>query len=451
MPGCMERKSRAITEMTPPRHIWFDLSELFFSWNPDFKYYGIARTVMEIGYELHLAQAGVRYAVFSPGHGRFFEVFPSFGEAARGGLIEIGFPGEATPRRLRLHYPTRNLLRDALLVPVAALNARANRQRWAHVPPERIRPADLRGGALISVGRYKIMSDYLAQLSAHGQGLDFAFWPMIHDMIPLHYRSGAYDEKGPENYLLDNSLILRNAAGIFANSDFTAQDLARFAQEGTLPTLPGIVTVPLVHEFRSIDEPVEIEPPSQPYLLCVGTQPGRKNLETVLEALRLVRAGGMEPPLLVLAGARHQRIVDLVEGAYGDVSDRVVYAENPNQAELSALYANAFGFVIASRIEGWGLPLGEALWHATPAFAADIPALRQVGGDLARFFPPRDAEALAAHIRELAEQPNARATWKTRLRAAHPHLRRWRDVAADMLTALRAPSSSPSPSQKDTA
>jgi hypothetical protein len=57
--------------------IYYDLSELFLLSGQKFKYYGISRTVMEVGYELAMMDGvSVRFVAFSPARKRFFEVNP---------------------------------------------------------------------------------------------------------------------------------------------------------------------------------------------------------------------------------------------------------------------------------------------------------------------------------------------------------------------------------------
>lgn len=84
--------------------IYYDLSEQFLSSGIKFKYYGIARTVMEVGYELSLSSADVRFVVFSPAHDRFFEVKPRIGAASVTGVFDPNLPAEAKPLRLRYSF-----------------------------------------------------------------------------------------------------------------------------------------------------------------------------------------------------------------------------------------------------------------------------------------------------------------------------------------------------------
>ena len=132
--------------------IFFDLSEQFLANGHRFKYYGIVRTVMEVGYEL--AQLGdVRFVVYSPAHGRFFEVTPRFDAASPTGVMDPGLPPEATPIRLRQSFPTRNILRDGLLRLIRPIVRQINLRRWRHVPEGVAREVDMTDQILIALGR----------------------------------------------------------------------------------------------------------------------------------------------------------------------------------------------------------------------------------------------------------------------------------------------------------
>ena len=88
-------------------------------------------------------------------------------------------------------------------------------------------------------------------------------------------------------------------------------------------------------------------------------------------------------------------------------------------------------------MEGWGLPLGEALWVGTPGLASTAPALREAGGDLARYFDPASPAELAVLIDQLQSDPADYAALKARIATSRPQLRSWGDVAGDILRAVR--------------
>lgn len=416
--------------------IYFDLSEQFLANGHRFKYYGIVRTVMEVGYEM-ARDADVRFVVFSPAHGDFFEVTPRLDDASPTGIMDPGLPPEATPIRLRQSYPRPNMLRDGLSFLVRAVIRRINLRRWRHVPEGAARPVDMSGQILIALGRPKIMSDYLTELGRRGTRLCMV--PLLHDMFPLHGFAHRDGKIFTNNFTHDNALLISQSGVIITNSAFTQNEVLHFAGKGLLPELPPVVAVPLAHELRATDEDVQMEIPAQPYVMCVGTLTGRKNLECVMDALMQLHAAGRPVPDLVLAGARRKRTEEYVaQEQFAPLHGKVHFKRDPNQAELRALYEGALALVIPSHMEGWGLPLGEALWLGTPGLSSTAPALQEVGGDLAQYFDPEAPDALAGLIEQLMSDKAAYKTLKTTIKAAHPQLRSWQDVAQGMLAAVRS-------------
>jgi glycosyltransferase involved in cell wall biosynthesis len=416
--------------------IFLDLSEQFLANGHRFKYYGIVRTVMEVGYEM-ARLGGVRFVIYSPAHGHFFEVTPRLDADSPTGVMDPGLPPEATPIRLRSSFPTRNRLRDTLLRLVRPLVRRINLRRWRHVPPGVARPVDMTGQTLISLGRPKIIADYLCDLEDRGAAPEVV--PLVHDMIPLHDFAHRDQKVFTSNYLHDTRKVLSHARLVLTNSRFTRDEISHFAGRGYFDALPTLAPVPLSHELRPTQEPLTRTPPEDPYLICVGTLTGRKNLQCVMEALRLLHEQGRPVPRLVLAGARRKRADEFVhQSRFSGIADRVVFFRDPNQSELRALYERALALVIPSYMEGWGLPLGEALWVGTPGLSANVPALREVGGDLARYFDPDSPSDLAAEIDRLQSDVAERTAWRDRIAAGHNRLRSWKDVARDILGAAQA-------------
>jgi hypothetical protein len=138
----------------------------------------------------------------------------------------------------------------------------------------------------------------------------------------------------------------------------------------------------------------------RPYVLTVGTLEPRKNLPTLLRAFDQLgsEAAGHE---LVVVGGRgwlDRRLVHALETRRG--ARRVRWLGYVTESDLVALYTGADLLVLASTWEGFGLPVIEAMACGTPVIASDVAALREVGGDAARFVPPGDDRALARAIAE---------------------------------------------------
>ena len=128
-------------------------------------------------------------------------------------------------------------------------------------------------------------------------------------------------------------------------------------------------------------------PVAEPYVLFVGSEQPRKNLERLEQAMALLRARGF-PHILVTAGADAWGRVDI--GAsflkrLGIVSDE----------QLVSLYAGSSCLAIPSLHEGFGLPALEAMAAGTAVVAARVAALPEVTGGAAVMVDPLDPADIA--------------------------------------------------------
>jgi alpha-1,3-rhamnosyl/mannosyltransferase len=143
----------------------------------------------------------------------------------------------------------------------------------------------------------------------------------------------------------------------------------------------------------------------RPYVFWIGTWQPRKNVRVLVEAF--ARLDPELPHRLLLAGPEGWVADD--RAAVAALGDRVRLLGPVPGADAAALYAGADLFVFPSRHEGFGIPVLEAMAQGTPVVASDIPVLREVGGDAARFVPVDDAAELADAMGALLRDPAARA------------------------------------------
>ena len=64
-------------------------------------------------------------------------------------------------------------------------------------------------------------------------------------------------------------------------------------------------------------------------------------------------------------------------------------------------YRHADALLFPSRLEGFGLPLLEAMAAGCPVVCTDVTSLPEVGGDAALYFSPDDPSEAAAHLARL--------------------------------------------------
>ncbi|PDQ35564.1 MAG: mannosyltransferase [Candidatus Lumbricidophila eiseniae] len=80
---------------------------------------------------------------------------------------------------------------------------------------------------------------------------------------------------------------------------------------------------------------------------------------------------------------------------------RVVFHNQVSDDEYIDLLQGATALLSASRVEGFGIPVVEAMRMGTPVVISDIPVFHEVGGDAALFFDPTSPDALVAIVRAL--------------------------------------------------
>lgn len=140
---------------------------------------------------------------------------------------------------------------------------------------------------------------------------------------------------------------------------------------------------------------------ARPYLLAVGMSNPRKNLVKLLDALTLLSIK-MAPPLLIVTGNR--KALEEILRSRGD-NPGVMNAGFVPDAQLHYLYENAAGFIYPSLDEGFGIPLLDAALSGCPLACSDIPAFREVAGDIAEYFDPEDAVSIASAISRMLASP----------------------------------------------
>ena len=154
---------------------------------------------------------------------------------------------------------------------------------------------------------------------------------------------------------------------------------------------PFLDAVPLSREQRS-----RLRLPAS-YMLMVGTIEPRKNHDAVLRVLDLMNASLRIP--LVIAGRAGWGCEETLQiSRRREQEGEVILLDYVPEADLPSLMASAALLVYPSWTEGFGLPVIEALATGTSVVTGNGPALREAGGDIARFVDPGSDEQLCDAI-----------------------------------------------------
>jgi glycosyltransferase involved in cell wall biosynthesis len=215
---------------------------------------------------------------------------------------------------------------------------------------------------------------------------------LVHDLIPIsHPEYCRPDEDVRHRRRIET--VARLADVVIFNSAFTKAAWRDYVEQHGLPQPRGAV-VPLAVEdvFRAGPQGPRLEA-DVPYFVVVGTIEARKNLAFLLHVWKQwTQATGGPRARLVIVGRRgweSENVFDLLDRSAALAPSVIEVAELGDRA-LAALLRGARAALAPSLVEGFGLPIAEALALGVPVIASDIEAFREVGGAFADYVDPID-------------------------------------------------------------
>ncbi len=238
----------------------------------------------------------------------------------------------------------------------------------------------------------------------------------IHDIIFERY---------PETYNFDERYVhrwkvkqaCRTADAIIAISEQTKSDLINYYKIS-----PNKISVsyqscnPIFQQKVSAADKAIIKKRYQlpdKYFLFVSSITARKNLITICKALFLLK-DILTIPLVIIGNGKNEKedALKFLQG-YG-MGEYIIFLNELPEAnegaftsatDFPAIYQQALALVYPSIFEGFGLPLLEALWSELPVICSNTSSMPEVAGNAALYFSPLDEQALAAHLLNIAQNP----------------------------------------------
>ena len=296
---------------------------------------------------------------------------------------KLDLRGMLNPKRDRMLRAAQSLIRRRALAVATPAGVRS-------LLKDRMRG----GGWYLNTGHDNLSVETMAAIAGGG----FRRAVLIHDTIPLDHP--AFARKGSVEIFRQKLEAALEADLLIANSNHTAECLRAHgaAQEVTVAPL-GI-------------DPAQTTPSPDPNaFLVLGTIEPRKNHALLLHIWRKFwEEMGEHSPRLILLGRRgweNQEVFDMLESE-PMMGRTVIEAGTPDDEALAGHLTNAIALLFPSHAEGYGLPVAEALAAGVPAIASDLPALREVGGDVPEYLAPDDPNAWSEAILSYAGQDSKR-------------------------------------------
>lgn len=212
------------------------------------------------------------------------------------------------------------------------------------------------------------------------------FPPRVREMLSLHV---------PRS--------LRHASHVIAISEQTKRDIVElYGIEPSKVAVTHLAPRPSLGRLAA-------EPDSaKPVFLYVGNLEPRKDVETVLRALAILRDRRTEAQLVLVgkASAYRQHLEQLSRQLRLD--HLVRFAGYVPDEELADFYRGSIALVHPALHEGFGLTPLEAMARGVPVIAADAPALPEVIGDAGLLVPAGSPEAWADAMGRLLDNQSLR-------------------------------------------
>ena len=226
----------------------------------------------------------------------------------------------------------------------------------------------------------------------------------VHDLIFMRYPK-LYKPTDRLSYRKKMSHACQDATQIVAISEQTKEDLVHYMNvpkekieviyQGCHPEF-GVEQS--TAELKAVKTEFELD---KDFMLSVGTIEKRKNQESIVKALPLVKELD-----LVLVGKHSSYFHRLKKLAASlGVLHRVHFLEKVPTRQLSALYQLAKVFAYPSIFEGFGIPIIEALKSKCPIITSSGGVFSETAGPNSLYIDAQDFEALAKKTNELMNTP----------------------------------------------
>ena len=230
---------------------------------------------------------------------------------------------------------------------------------------------------------------------------------------------------------------MRRASAIAVPSKATANDVRRFYKvpRRKLVVTPEAAdsTFRVIRDQQVLDRVRRNYALYKPFVLAVGARRPHKNFALLVEAFARLNPADAE---LVFVGDADERFPDDTRTAARAIASKVRFLGKVPEADLPSLYNLAALFASPSLLEGFGLPVLEAMSCGTSVVCSNIPVFHEVVGEAAILVPPTDISAWSEALGHLLSNQELRAELRE-AGLARAAMFNWRQAAAALLPAYR--------------
>lgn len=230
------------------------------------------------------------------------------------------------------------------------------------------------------------------------RGRRFKLILTLHDTIYYRYRTPPKDFSRVIRLLWrlfyltphPQRFVLNHADMVATVSETSRTEIRRLR----LTKRPLVVIANAPRDLRKLTREINLDKnPRQ--LVYMGSFMPYKNVETLIMSMAYLP----DHTLHLLSRIKPKRERELLKLKPTDA--KIVFHHGVSDQEYAGLLAQGSILVNASKAEGYGLPVAEALYLGVPAVISDLPIFHEVAGAGALYFNPSDPQDLATKIKSL--------------------------------------------------
>lgn len=197
-----------------------------------------------------------------------------------------------------------------------------------------------------------------------------------------------------------------SADAIVTDSEYSRVQLGRYLQSTRHKTTAiwcGLLDEFVSPETQDVDQGVDHLSLNTEFILYYGGYAKRKRVDLLLQAFQRVRSLKSVSLVLVgeIEGKKRERLQNVV-AALG-LTDAVTFFGFATRTQLRELLQRCAAFVFPSAMEGFGLPVAEALASGAAVVCSRAGSLPEIGGNAVRYFTVPDAAELSAAILDVLD------------------------------------------------
>ncbi len=236
--------------------------------------------------------------------------------------------------------------------------------------------------------------------------------PLIHparSVVVIHDLAFKYYPKAYSDFALwyldwSTRFAVKHAKKIITISKATRRDLVKFYNcppEKIAVVYLGTNFLPETKLNAEIVLPKYKLSKRERYFLYVGRIEEKKNLVNLVKAYEIAQREFHELKLVLAGklGFKGELVLKTIENL-GLKAQVIVTGYVPDE-HLAILYQNAYGFVLPSLYEGFGMPILEAFSKGIPVLTSKTSSLPEMGGKACLYVDPQNVEDISRGLREL--------------------------------------------------